>query len=138
MSATVLSFPASRMKRGRPNTIQVQFDLGKWAIAYFWNHRFLSRLHFLSKAAAEAEALRLAEGGMTWRMGENGTVYIMPDGTDGGCWAVAHRSRSEGSDELLGRHLSIDDAIPHAICAAASLGAELSLNEPIDDNGGAA
>lgn len=137
MSATVISFPASR-RPCRPNAIQVQFDFGEWTIAYYQDHRFVSRLNFSSKSAAEAEALRLAEGGMTWRMGNNGTVYIMPDGTDGGCWAVAHRSRSEDSGALLGRHLSIDDAIPHAICAATELGAELSLNEPMDDNGGAA
>ena len=99
MSASVILFP---QRSSRPNVIEVQFDLGRWTIAYYRDQRFSSRLDFLSKAVAEVEAQRLAEGGMTWRMGANGWVYIFPDGTDGGCWAVAHRSRSEGSDALLG------------------------------------
>ena len=134
MSANVITFPRVR----RPDAIEVQFDLSKWTIAYYQGHRFVSRLGFSSKAAAEAEAKRLAEGGMTWRMGENGTVYIMPDSADGGCWAVAHQSRSEGSDGLLGRHFSLDDAVGHAIRVAKELEAEFSLGISDDDHGGAA
>ena len=131
----VISFPRKHI---RPNAIRVEFDFGSWAIAYFCGHRFSSRLSFVSKAAAEAEAKRLAERGMTWRMGNNGSVYVFPDGTDGGCWAVAHRSRSEGSDALLGRHLVLNDAIDHAIRAAQEIGAEFSMSEENDDQGGAA
>lgn len=138
MSAVILDFPSSRGKPKAPNVIQIQFDLGEWALAYYRDHRFVSRLGFPSRAAAEAEAMRLAEGGMTWRMGCNGVVYIMPDSTGSGCWAVAHQSRSGDSDAVLGRHHSIDDAIPHAIRAAREAGAELILNGPFDDNGGAA
>jgi hypothetical protein len=135
MSAVVIKFPRPK---AAPNVVQVQFDFGNWALGYYQDHRFISRLDFPSKAAAEAEALRLSEGGMTWRMGDGGTVYIMADGTDGGCWAVAHRSRSEGSDAILGRHMSIDDAIPHAIRAATELKADLVLNGHIENEGGAA
>ena len=132
---SVISFPR---RRPRPNAIAVQYDFNAWTIAYFLNDRFTSRLSFVSKAAAEAEAKRLAERGMTWRMGNNGSVYVFPDGTDGGCWAVAHRSRSEGSDALLGRHLVLNDAIDHAIRAAQEIGAEFSMSEENDDQGGAA
>lgn len=138
MNAIILDFPKSRTNARRPNTVQIQFDFGQWALAYYQDHRFVSRLGFPSKAAAEAEAIRLAEGGMTWRMGNNGVVFVMPDSTGAGCWAVAHRSHSEGADTVLGRHLSIDDAIPHAIRAAREAGAELTLNGHYDENGGAA
>jgi hypothetical protein len=138
MNAIILDFPKSRTTARRPNTVQIQFDFGQWALAYYQDHRFVSRLGFPSKAAAEAEATRLAEGGMTWRMGNNGIVFVMPDSTGAGCWAVAHRLLPDGGDAVLGHHLSIDDAIPHAIRAAREAGAELILNGPCDDNGGAA
>jgi hypothetical protein len=134
MSGTIISFP--KVKR-RPNTVEVQFDLGEWTIAYFQNRRFVSRLDFRSKAAAEAEARRLAEGGMIWRRGDNGTVYIIPCSLDGGYWAVAHRSKSEGSDALLGRYFSLDDAVSYSIRAAEDMGAEVCLTAS-DGNGGAA
>ncbi|MBA2397891.1 MAG: hypothetical protein H0V72_04190 [Bradyrhizobium sp.] len=132
---TVISFPRKRI---RPNAIRVELDFGRWALAYFRGHQFASRLSFVSKAAAEAEARRLAERGMIWRMGGNGTVYVFPDGAEGGCWAVAHRSKSEGTDALLGRHIVLNDALDHAIRAAQEIGAEFSMNEETDDQGGAA
>ena len=131
----VITFPKQKLA---PNTIEVQFDLGIWTLAYFRDRKFLSRLNMFSKAAAEAEAPRLAESGFAWRMGDNGFVYIMADSSSGGCWAVAHRSRSDNSDVVLDRHLSIDQAIHHAMHAARELGAELNLNGSFDDKGGAA
>jgi hypothetical protein len=131
----VISFPKQKLA---PNTIEVQLDLGTWAIAYFHDRKLVSRLGMPSKAVAEAEALRLAESGFTWRMGDNGHVYITPDGLRGGCWAVAHRSRSDDSDAVLSRHFSIDQAIRHAINATHELGCELHLNAFLADKGGAA
>lgn len=133
MSATIITFPRHNQ---RPNVIEVQFDLGSWALAYFKGQRFASRLGFRSKTAAEAEALRLAESGMIWRMGLNGTVYITPDETGGGCWAVCHQDQSPAT--VLGRHLSIDTAIPHAVQAATEMRAHLDIHGSIETQGGAA
>ncbi len=136
LSATIIPFPASRLKASRPNAIEVQFDFGTWTLAYYRDHHFKSRLAFPSKAAAEAEAQRLAATGMTWRRGLNGTVYIMPSGADGGCWDVAHFSRSEGSDGILARYFSFDGAVIAAVRFAREMGAEYNFHEGYD--GGAA
>ncbi len=133
--SNVIAFPKRRLT---PNTIEIQFDLGIWTLAYFCDRKFMSRLNMRSKAAAEAEALRLAQSGFIWRMGNNGAVYVTTDVLEGGCWAVVHRGCSDDSDAVLGRHLSIDQAIPHAKFAARELGAELNLNGNFDDKGGAA
>jgi hypothetical protein len=136
MSADVISFPRARL---RPNAIQVQFDFGKWSLAYFQDRRLTSRLDFSSKEAAEDEARRLVEsGGFTWRMGENGTVYIMTDASNGGGWCVAHHSRSGDSDGIIGWHLALDSAISHAIKTARKLGAEFTISGKSNDTGGAA
>ncbi len=133
MSATVVAFPT---KKRTPNTVEIQFDLGRWTIAYFNDRRFMSRLAFASKADAEAEAKRLLfKGGMTWRCGPNGAVYIWPDDAEGGCWAVAHRSRSDDSDALLARHFSLDDAITDAVRQAQAIGAEISVSMKSNEGG---
>lgn len=120
----VVNFPT---RRRVPDTVFVEQDFGQWCIKYCQGDIFISRLEFDTKAQAEAEAIRLAKAGMTWRFGPNGTVYIFPDGTDGGCWAVAHMSRFGDSDSLLGRYFVIDLAIDSAICAARDIKAGLSL-----------
>ena len=136
LSATIIPFPASRLKASRPNAIEVQFDFGTWTVTYYRDHHFKSRLAFPSKAVAEAEAQRLAARGLTWRRDLNGTVYITPSGADGGCWDIAHRSRSEDSDGILARHFSFDAAVVDAVRFARELGAEYNFHE--NHEGGAA
>lgn len=131
--SNILNFP----KRPQPpNTIEVQFDLGSWALAYFKDSKFKSRLRFDSREEVETEALRLAERGMRWRMGDNGSIYVAPDSNGGGCWAVVHRSGS--ADKVLNRHFSINQATQHAVRAARDFGAVLTLNGPYADRNGAA
>ena len=137
--ASIIDFPRSRIRKPKPDTVEVQYDFNSWTLAYYSGDRFRSRLVHSSQEEAEAEAQRLSEGvGFIWRFGRNGLGYIMPDETDGGCWSVAHRSKSDDSDAILGRHLSIDTAIPHAIRAARELKAECNLNSQPGDHGGAA
>ena len=134
MSGTVIAFP---VKRQTPNAVEVQLDFGQWTIAYCRDRRFSSRLAFASRADAEAEARRLIDGGMTWRCGSNGAAYLMPDSADGGCWAVAHSSRSGDSEALLSRHFSLDEAINNAVRHAQAIGAEISISTIFTDGGAA-
>ena len=119
----VIRFPG----RNVPNAIKVVLDFGEWKIGYYKDQRFISWQSFHSKASAEEEAIRFAKEGLIWKFGDNGLVYIMADGTDGGCWAVAHESQSGSSDALLGRYFVIDLAIDSAIIAARDAKAGVSL-----------
>lgn len=124
---------ADAPKKQKPNTVEVQFDFGRWTLAYFHDRRFKSRLPLDSKA--EAEARRLLKTGMTWRCGPNDEVYLFPDSTDGGCWAVAHNSRYGDSDALLSRHFSLDDAINEAVWQAQTNGAAINAGINSSDGG---
>jgi hypothetical protein len=138
MNCIVISF-ASKQTKSKPksNAIEIQFDLGQWAVAYFHGSRFISRLRFESKADAEAEAIRLTHTGMTWRCGTNGEVYLFPDSTDGGCWAVAHSSRFGDSDAVLARHFALYDAVDDAIRRARAIGAEINAGIQTNEGGSA-
>ena len=136
MNGIVIAFP-SKQSKSKPNAIEVQFDLGNWSIAYYHDHLFRSRLIFETKADAEAEAFRLTHTGMTWRFGPYGNVYLFPDSAEGGCWAVAHTSRSGASDALLARYFSLNAAADDAIKRAREMGAEVNVGIQINEGGSA-
>jgi hypothetical protein len=57
-------------------------------------------------------------------------IFIVPDGADGGCWAVNFSSDDGGC--LLAKHFNLEDAIAAARAAARKYKAVF-----VDDNGGA-
>ena len=62
-----LTSARSRLKREKPDAVEVQMDFGKWAVARFTGSRFRFRTYHEDEATARSVAQNLVNGGMRWR-----------------------------------------------------------------------